>query len=78
MQASSAVMRAALVECCEIIRLCEGFGTEGRDAVARVRDLLLEKTKAEHNILPHEEKPKLQSALPKKDRSKLLPRYDLY
>lgn len=80
LRAQTAYGRMALFEVCEIVRLCEAAGSPERAAIERLRDKLLEVTKAEHNLLPHEEtqdNPKIKSMVDKSKLSKLLPRYDL-
>lgn len=41
-----------------------------------IRDRILEQTKANHNVLPHEEAGAIKTILKKTETSKLLPRFD--
>lgn len=61
-------MRTALFEVCEIGVLVN-YDPKVRDAFRTVQRELLEKTKAKHNILPHEGK----SMLPDPKSHQLLP-----
>lgn len=69
-------MRMALYELCEIFRLCEGMGTESRKMMELFRNRMLEETRSEHNLLPHETPDKTKTVLTPKNTSPLLPRFD--
>lgn len=78
LRTSSAVMRMSLFKACEIVRLCEPDVGSPRVAIERLRNHMLDITRAPHNLLPHEETPANSSPIAKKDRSPLLPRHDLF
>ncbi len=75
-KASTVYLRMGIWEACEIFRLCEGMGTESREMMQRFRDKMMEWTKSEHNLLPHELSGKMQTLLTAKEKSPLLPRHD--
>ncbi len=76
LKAFSVLSRVALYKACEIVRLCEAVDGEGRKAVERLRNKLMELTMDDHNVLPHEQTKVRKTALEPKDHSPLLPRFD--
>jgi hypothetical protein len=67
----STASRVGLFEACEIIRLVNA-DPSFRAAAEKIRDKLMEESKASHNLLPHEGKSTV-----KKEDHPLLPRFDV-